>query len=201
MFNETPFFFFLFFFSLVFSIFVVFSKNPVYSVLSLVLVFINVTGLLILLGVDFLSMLFLVVYVGAVAVLFLFVVMMLNIKILSFYSFFFRYFPLTVLFLLYFFFPMLSNLIYLDLHNLLYNLYFNPINCWSCYTFQVENIFVLGSVLYTFYFCHFLFCGVILFIAMLGAISLTLHKRTDVKKQQIFKQLQKNFYSNIIWRK
>ena len=79
MFAENIFFFFFSFLSIIFSFFVIISKNPVHSILSLILVFFNAAGLLIVLGAEFLAMLFIIVYVGAVAVLFLFVIMMSHI--------------------------------------------------------------------------------------------------------------------------
>lgn len=199
MFNEFLFFSFFSILMVIFSISVIVSKNPVYSILSLVLLFFNAGGLLILLGLEFLGMLFLIVYIGAIAVLFLFVVMMLNIKVSNTKYLTFYYFPLMFLciFIIYFFVE--SNINFLNFNTLFYNFYFNPITFWYFDVKELHNIFVLGYVLYTFYFYLFLLCGIILLISMLGAISLTLHKRSDIKRQQIFKQLDANFDKTIRW--
>ena len=147
--------------SIIFSIFVVISNNPIHSILSLVLVFFNTVGLLILLGAEFLSMLFLIVYVGAVAVLFLFVIMMLNIKVSTMKSLMYRYIPISLL-LSFIFFNELSTVLNSDLISLnwgfltsSYLIYINfsicQINIWVNSVFSLNNIFVLGNFLYTYY--------------------------------------------------
>jgi NADH-quinone oxidoreductase subunit J len=200
MFND--FFFFVFFslFIFVFSIFVILSKNPIYSILSLVLLFFNSAGLLILLGVEFLGMLFLIIYIGAIAVLFLFVVMMLNIKTVQADLLFFRYFPLILFIFFLFLISVNMNLNVLNLQMLFYNFYFNPFVFWYDNVKMLDNVFVIGYILYTYFFYLFLVSGLILLISMLGAISLTLHKRNDVKKQQIFKQIENNFEISLTWK-
>jgi len=196
--------------SIIFSIFVVISNNPIHSILSLVLVFFNTVGLLILLGAEFLSMLFLIVYVGAVAVLFLFVIMMLNIKVSTMKSSMYRYIPISLL-LSFIFFNELSTVLNSDLISLnwgfltsSYLAYINfsicQINIWVNSVFSLNNIFVLGNVLYTYYSFLFIVSGIILLCSMLGAISLTLHRRNDVRRQYIYKQVQRNFSSAIFWR-
>ena len=199
MFNEFLFFIFFSILMIVFSIFVIISKNPVYSILALVLLFFNAGGFLILMGLEFLGMLFLIVYIGAIAVLFLFVVMMLNIKVLNTKFLTFYYFPVIVFTVVTIFFLVQSNMNFLDLNTLVYNFYFNPITFWYFDVRTFDNVFNLGYVLYTFYFYLFLLCGIILLISMLGAISLTLHKRSDVKRQQIFKQVDTNFNTSVKW--
>lgn len=201
MFNEFLFYIYFAIFILFFSVLVIISKNPVHSILALVLLFFNAAGLLILLGVEFLGMLFLIVYIGAIAVLFLFVVMMLNIKTTTINFLMFDYFLLLLFNLIFFVFCTLNiNVNFLNLDGLFYNFYFNPIVLWHLNVKLFDNIFVLGYVLYTFYFYLFLLCGIILLISMLGAISLTLHRRNDVKKQQIFKQVDSNFNISVTWR-
>jgi NADH-quinone oxidoreductase subunit J len=197
--------FFLFFssFSVVFSCVVVLSKNPVHSILSLILVFFNASSLLILLGSEFLAMLFIIVYVGAVAVLFLFIIMMLNIKISALTISIYRYLPVFFVlgsvfvfeFLMLFYFDLVS----LNISNL-YLFQINFINDWSSSLEPSNNISVLGQLLYTHYSYLFLLSGVILLVSMVGAISLTLHKRNDTKRQLIYKQIRRDFSSSIKWK-
>lgn len=207
---ELSLFYFFSFLSIVFSIFVVISNNPIHSILSLVLVFFNTVGLLILLGAEFLSMLFLIVYVGAVAVLFLFVIMMLNIKVSAIKSTMFRYIPIGVL-LSFIFFNELSTVLNSDLTSLNWDflnssfpVYINfsicQIDIWVNCVFSLNNIFILGNILYTYYSFLFIVSGIILLVSMLGAISLTLHRRNDVRRQYIYKQVQRNFSLAILWK-
>jgi len=187
----------------VFSCVVVLSKNPVHSILSLILVFFNASSLLILLGSEFLAMLFIIVYVGAVAVLFLFIIMMLNIKISALTTSIYRYLPVFFVLGSVFVFEFLM-LFYFDLVSLsISNLYLcqiNFINDWSSSLEPSNNINVLGQLLYTHYSYLFLLSGVILLVSMLGAISLTLHKRNDTKRQLIYKQIRRDFSSSIKWK-
>lgn len=191
--------------SIVFSLFVVISKNPIHSILSLILVFFNAASLLIFLGAEFLAMLFIIVYVGAVAVLFLFVIMMLNIKISSFSVSMYRYLPMFILFGLIFFSELFLilfiDLVSIDSYNLtLLNyevLSFNFLRLWELQLNSYNNIVVLGSLLYTYYFYLFVVSGIILLVSMIGAISLTLHRRNDIKKQYIYKQIKTSFPARI----
>ena len=98
MFIENLFFYLFATLAIIFAFFVIISKNPIHSILSLILVFFNAASLLILLGAEFLAMLFVIVYVGAVAVLFLFVIMMLNIKAANLSISMYRYLPISLLF-------------------------------------------------------------------------------------------------------
>ena len=189
--------------SIIFSFFVIISKNPVHSILSLILVFFNAASLLVILGAEFLAMLFIIVYVGAVAVLFLFVIMMLNVKVTNLTSSIYRYLPISLIFGLIFFFEFLM-LLYTDLVSIntngLYLLENNFINLWFLSLIPASNISVLGELLYTYYSYLFILSGVILLVSMLGAISLTLHRRNDVKKQLIYKQIKRDFSSSITWK-
>jgi len=179
------------------------SKNPIHSVLFLVFVFFNTAGLLILLGVEFLAMLFLIVYVGAVAVLFLFVMMMLNIKISESSSSIYRYLPiglfLSVLFLFEIYLIIEGDLNSVDgfefnksEYSILQNEFLVNIS-WIDSVISPTNVDVIGSVLFTYYSYFFIMASVILLVAMIGAIALTLHIRSDVRRQDIFKQLQRDF--------
>jgi NADH-quinone oxidoreductase subunit J len=203
MFVENIFFFFFSSLSIIFSFFVIISKNPVHSILSLILVFFNAASLLIILGAEFLAMLFIIVYVGAVAVLFLFVIMMLNVKVTKLTSSIYRYLPISFIFGSIFLFEFFM-LFYLDLvsvnTNYLYLFENNFVNEWSTSVVPVSNIVALGQLLYTYFSYLFILSGIILLVSMLGAISLTLHRRNDVKKQFIYKQIERDFSSSIIWK-
>ena len=210
MFIENLLFFTFSALSIIFSFFVIMSKNPVHSILSLILVFFNSAGLLILLGAEFLAMLFIIVYVGAVAVLFLFVIMMLNIKINTVNTSMYSYLPILLLFGLTFFLEVYL-IFYLDLVSLnLYslpdlfsanNLFLNFLDVWQSKVYFLNNVAVLGNLLYTTYSYLFIVSGVILLVSMIGAISLTLHRRNDIKRQQIHKQIERHFNSAILWKR
>jgi NADH-quinone oxidoreductase subunit J len=179
------------------------SKNPIHSVLFLVFVFFNTAGLLILLGVEFLAMLFLIVYVGAVAVLFLFVMMMLNVKISESTNAIYRYLPiglfLSIIFLFEIFLIIGGDLNSIDSVNFTQNEYnilqneFLVNTSWVDNVISSTNVDVIGSVLFTYYSYFFIMASVILLVAMIGAIALTLHRRSDVRRQDIYKQLQRDF--------
>lgn len=163
------------------SIGVISSKNPVYSVLYLILAFINSAILFLFLNAEFLAMLLVVVYVGAVAVLFLFVVMMLNVTQEEKKSKLLIFKPLTII---------LGTIILVEF------LYFLIVDNSTLRSLSesknlnLENNTVsLGNIIYTNYALLFQMCGVILFVAMIGAIVLTLRKRTGVKKQIINDQI------------
>ena len=166
-------------------------KNPINSLLFLILVFVNVVILLLFLKTDFLAMLFLMVYVGAVAVLFLFVLMMLNIRYPESGKELIHYFPMGVIFgvlFLYLTFSIFSNNSYLT------PFAFNSINDvpytnWINHVDNITNIEVIGQLMYTYYFTFFIMCGIGLLVAMLGAIILTIEpKDLSVKRQQIYQQ-------------
>lgn len=176
-------------FLLVFSaILVISAQNPVHSVFFLVLVFFTSAFLLFLLEVEFVSLLFVLVYVGAIAVLFLFVVMMLDIKITKYEKDLLFYIPiggfLGVIFFLEVFLSLQENLvpflpssgreIYTD---------------WLSVIDSMTNINVLGQILYTYYFFYFLIAGIILLLAMVGAIVLTLNFTQKAKHQFVFRQI------------
>lgn len=187
---------------------VITCQNPIHSVLFLVLVFFNVASLLIFLGVDFLALLFLIVYVGAVAILFLFIIMMLSVKIPEFKTIIYQYIPIGTLLGVCFLYEILTVLDYelaaltfspysfIDFHIF----YFNPIILWNNNVSNSSNIKVIASVLYTYYSLLFILAGVILLISMIGAITLTLHRRSDVKRQEIYKQVHQEFETALSWK-
>lgn len=246
--------------ALVSGMLVIRSKNPVHSVLFLILVFCNVAGLLILLNLDFFAMIFLVVYVGAIAVLFLFVVMMLHIKIAEIHENVLRYLPVGGFIGFIFLFEVLlviendlipfggldwwmsmnqvhgpdfasvaewlgyklkgihvvfdPNLSYReysqDLQKLthvpeawahassaLSEFYFYPYTEWMRQVETQTNLEALGQVLYTYYFYFFLLASLILLIAMMGAITLTLHPRGAVRRQEVYEQNLREYTQTI----
>ena len=168
------------------SLLVILSKNPIHSVLFLILVFFNTSILFLFSNAEFLAMILLIVNIGAVAVLFLFVVMMLDINIAKQRQTFLNYLP-TGLFIG---FIILIELIYVVSQS---NLNFVKTN--SSYiniSNQIlENTKIIGNILYTDYFLLFQLSGIILLVAMIGAIYLTLRKRKGIKKQNIYKQILK----------
>jgi len=194
--------------AIVSGIMVISSRNPMHSVLFLVLVFCNAAGLLILLEVEFLAMLFLVVYVGAIAVLFLFVVMMLNIRVTELNESVLRYIPIGGLILLIFLFEILSvingdlvpffssKLFLFESDNVILNQDLNTV-FWTNQIDPTSNIEALGIVLYTYYVYAFIVASLILLVAMIGAILLTMRKRTNVRKQEIFDQVYGNINSKV----
>ena len=182
------------------------ARNPVHSVLFLILVFFNAAGLLVLVGLDFFALLFLVVYVGAIAVLFLFVVMMLNIRISEISEKRLRYLPvggvLAVLFLFEICILIDNDLIPLLSYNienteLLAN--YNQLSFidWRMFLTTSHTIDALGSLLYTYYFYFFLVASLILLVAMIGAIVLTMQKGIRIKRQQVFLQNTRDFAKTI----
>ncbi len=169
------------------------SKNPVHSVLFLILVFCNVSGLMLLLDLDFFAMLFLVVYVGAIAVLFLFVVMMLDIRLAEIQENVLRYLPIGGFVGLIFFLEMFVVLD-TDFIPLLSNTQ-THFYSWSAQHFS--TIESLGLVLYTTYVYYFIVASLILLVAMIGAIVLTMNKGILVKKQNVYEQNVRDSLSTI----
>lgn len=156
---------------------VVSSRNPVHSVLFLILAFFNAAGLFILLNAEFLAMLLVVVYVGAVAVLFLFVVMMLDINYSELREGFQKYRSLGLL---------IGAVLLVELFATFFEYSGNVKSLPS--PGAVHNTKALGQVIYTDYISLFQLAGLILLVAMIGAIALTLRKRSGVRKQVIADQ-------------
>ena len=161
------------------------ARNPVHSVLWLILAFFNAAGLMLLLGAEFIAMLLVIVYVGAVAVLFLFVVMMLDVDFASLRAGFARYLPFGTLLAL----ILLAEIIF-------------AIAAWSAGGIEmavraapvdpnVPNIQALGTVLYTRYLFIFEAAGLVLLVAMVGAIVLTHRTRGGTRPQNISRQTQR----------
>ena len=159
---------------------VISSRNPVHSVLFLILAFFNAAGLFVLLGAEFLAMLLVVGYVGAVAVLFLFVVMMLDINFVELREGFQRYMPLGL------------GVGGVLLAEILF-VFFNSADMPETVVMvnEVSNTRALGRILYTDYVYLFQLAGLILLVAMIGAIALTLRKRENVRRQSIASQTER----------
>ena len=175
------------------AIMVISARNPVHSVLFLILVFCNSAGLLILLEAEFLALIFIVVYVGAIAVLFLFVVMMLNVKITEIQDEVLQYLPIGgligIVFLLEIFLIIEGDFVSLIIPNQDNTVYID----WFAQIDSISNIQTLGNVLYTDYVLFFLLAGVILLIAMVGAIVLTMSTRSSLRRQFIYQQVSRDF--------
>ena len=184
--------FFFYTFSLiaiVSAIMVTASKNTVHSVFFLILDFISISCLFIMIGAEFLGMIMLIVYVGAVAVLFLFVVMMLNVAqqknqwFSSTQSS--KHIPIGLI---------ISVVIFFELIIVIGGWRFKP-NLLNSSTLKIDttisNTHAIGNILYTDYIHLFQLSGMILLVAMIGAIMLTFRKRSGVKKQSYFKQISR----------
>jgi NADH-quinone oxidoreductase subunit J len=163
----------------------VISRNPVHSVLWLILAFLSSAGLFVLLGAEFVAMLLIIVYVGAVAVLFLFVVMMLDVDFAELKAEMARYMPLALL---------IGVVILMQLAM--------AFGTWgyadavtanvAAPSGDVQNTAALGLLIYDKYIMLFQLAGLILLVAMIGAIVLTLRHRVDIKRQNVMAQMHRD---------
>ena len=183
---------FFYFFSIIaiFSaIMVVTSKNTVYSVFYLILDFISISCLFIMIGAEFLGMIMLIVYVGAVAVLFLFVVMMLNVSGTKD-----KQFKRKISYSHISFGSLISLIIFLELIIVVGGWKYKP-NIVEISSIRIDkdftNTHAIGNVIYTDYIHLFQLAGLILLVSMIGAIVLTYRKREGIKKQSYFKQISR----------
>lgn len=163
------------------------SRNPVHSVLFLILAFFNSAGLFVLMGAEYLAMTLVIVYVGAVAVLFLFVVMMLDINFVQLRQGFLQYLPIGGL---------IGLVLTVELLMVVSGWVISPADPKNASVNTevidgVSNTLALGRLIYTKYVYLFQASGLILLIAMLGAIVLTLRQREGVKRQRIMAQLDR----------
>lgn len=161
------------------------SRNPVHSVLWLILAFISSAGLFVLLGAEFVAMLLMIVYVGAVAVLFLFVVMMLDIDFAELKAEMARYMPLALL---------IGVVILMQLGMALgaWDYSEGVAERLAAPAGEVQNTAALGQLIYDKYIMLFQLAGLILLVAMIGAIVLTLRHRKDIKRQDILAQMYRD---------
>jgi NADH-quinone oxidoreductase subunit J len=167
------------------GVLVVSSRNPVHSVLFLIVAFFNAAGLFVLIGAEFLAMILVIVYVGAVAVLFLFVVMMLDIDFADLRSGFVRYLPIGALVG----FILLAELVLVIGSWVVVPSMPRLLAASTASGVTLTNTRALGDILYTRYLFAFQAAGLILLVAMIGAIVLTLRRRADVRRQSISAQL------------
>jgi NADH-quinone oxidoreductase subunit J len=177
------------------GLFVFISENPVHSVLFLILTFCNASAVLVLFNAEFLALVFIIIYVGAIAVLFLFVVMMLNVKVFSTVNFNYIPFVIAVTFII-----LIQSFLIIE-------------KCLSCLglaafsgnpcEFDIDgmdnltNIEIIGQDLYNYFLPCFLVCGLVLLVAMIGAIVLTLNFSSSRKNELTYRQLSRstNFLS------
>ncbi len=163
------------------------SRNPVHSVLWLILAFFNAAGLMVLVGAEFIAMLLVIVYVGAVAVLFLFVVMMLDIDFAELRAGFIRNFPLGMLIGLVLLVELLVGVGAYQVGALK----LGAPDGSAAPALGASNIEAIGALLYGRYLFLFEAAGIILLVAMIGAIVLTHRQRTDVRGQDVSRQNQR----------
>lgn len=163
----------------------VISRNPVHSVLWLILAFLSSAGLFVLLGAEFVAMLLIIVYVGAVAVLFLFVVMMLDVDFAELKAEMSKYMPLALL---------IGVVILMQL-----GMAFGAWDYAEAVAANIDapkgdaqNTAALGMLIYDKYIMLFQLAGLILLVAMIGAIVLTLRHRTDIKRQNVMQQMHRD---------
>jgi len=167
------------------GVMVISARNPVHSVLFLILAFFSAAALFVLMGAEFLAMILVVVYVGAVAVLFMFVVMMLDINFVELRQGFLQYFPVGAL---------IGLILFLELVLLFATWIVAPDAASNIAdkippAAEIPNANALGNVLYTKYIYLFQAAGMILLVAMIGAIVLTLRSRPEVRRQKISDQV------------
>ena len=167
------------------AVMVISSRNPVHSVLFLILAFVNAAGLFVLLGAEFLAMILIVVYVGAVAVLFLFVVMMLDVDFAELRQGFLNYLPIGALVGV----VMLAELLVVLGAWVIAPEVAKAITAPIPPISAASNTQALGLVLYTRYVYFFQTAGLILLVAMVGAIVLTLQHKPNVRRQNIAVQV------------
>jgi NADH-quinone oxidoreductase subunit J len=167
---------------------VISAKNPVHSILFLILVFLNTAMLLISLGIDFLGIFIIIVYVGAIAILFLFVIMMLNIKLTELNEGIYKYLPIGFFFGL--LFLILFSFFILDTKFLSEVSDSNLVNWINIFSIKGNNLVQLGVILYTTYLPQLMLAAIILLLAMLGVIVLTFTKITAKQNhyQEVYQQ-------------
>lgn len=174
---------------------VVAARNPVHSVLFLILAFVNAAGLFLLLGAEFLAMIMVLVYVGAVAVLFLFVIMMLDVDFTALRRGFLDYLPIGLLIGAIFLIELLMVVGAWIIEPTILQTVSAPIPA------GVSNTEAIGLVLYTRYIHYFQLASLVLLVAMIGAIVLTLRHKESVKRQNISLQNARNKASGMHVRK
>lgn len=181
------------------AVMVVFSKNPIHSVLYLILIFINTICFFFLLGVEYLSFVFLIIYVGAIAVLFLFVVMMLNIKIIEYNENFLKYLPIggLLLCLLFFEFCYIFNMDFLENMRITFEFKDTVSVFWFDFIDESDTLLLFAVILYTYYSHLLILAGLLLLLAMIGSIMLTLTNISRAYKDDVYKKVSADIYKSI----
>ena len=195
-------------FAILSSLFVITTRNPVFSVLFLISAFANVSCILFLFQFEFLPVAFLVVYVGAIAVLFLFVLMMLNIKLAELQNSFSNFLPISI----FFFFVFLIEILFIFRSEFTFLSNFNEestlflcdfLNNYEKFNFinlsgLNTNLKAISVALFTDYLYPFLIASYVLLLAMVAAITLTLYKTFVSKTQNIYKQIMTDYDKVIV---
>ena len=167
------------------GLFTVVSRNPVHSVLWLITAFVGATGLFVLLGAEFIAMLLMIVYVGAVAVLFLFVVMMLDVDFAELKAGMAQYLPIGLL---------IGVVLLVEL-GMVFGTWITSDGITPLaqpVLSEIPNTEQLGMVIYTDYLLLFQLAGLVLLVAMIGAIVLTIRHRKDIKRQNVISQMHRD---------
>jgi len=191
------------------SLFVIFTKNPIFSILFLIFSFTNVSCLLFLFNFEFLPITFLIIYVGAIAVLFLFVLMMLNIKLSELQNSYSNFIPFALLFGFIFIVELLflfrSEFVFLNIFNESSILFLSEFLSTSSNNIDFNNLLGLysnlkkvASAFFSGYLFSFLISGYVLLLAMVAAIILTLQKSFVSKSQNIYAQVMADYKNTII---
>jgi len=198
MFFSIEFFLFTLFsgIAIISALIVIASVNPVHSVIFLILTFFNASGILLLLEAEFLAIRFIIVYVGAIAVLFLFVVIILNIKISELTNSLYQYLPIGGLIGFVFLIEMFL-IIDSDLIPVLSNITTTCLVNWSILFDHRTNTQRIGQLIYTYYFYAFILAGAVLLIALIGAIVRTLQSNNKIYRQYIYQQISRDFENAI----
>lgn len=169
------------------------SLNPIHSILFFILAVCNLSAILLLLKIGFLAFMFFIIYIGAISVLFLFIIMLLNIRILDLKENILNYLPinLTVAFLIAINFMLIF---YQELTPIEIN---NTMKAWSDHLNEITDVETVGLLIYTYYYYFFFVIGLVLLIAMVSSIMLTLSHKKLVRRQNLFIQINKSFEKTI----
>ena len=186
--------------------FAVTIPNAIHGILYLILVFLNIACILLLLKMDFFALCLITVYIGAVAILFIFVIMMINLKIkeISIKNFFFNNFfwKISYIFLITIFFNFIFLNAFSYLNHNFFNIKYDILQTfwnfsWTSIIFNNSNIEILGNLLYSEYYIHFILASILLFIAMLASIILTMQKAKIINRQYYAIQIAKQIHTTI----
>lgn len=184
---------------LVNSSFVILAKNPIHSLLFLVITFFFCSLFLICINCEFLAMLFLIVYIGALIVLFLFIIMMLNIKLIELEGKIINYLPIALYIIIAFVFELIFilnkklDLLTFSFYDKDLNLFNLNLNNFFFINDNYLNITAVSDLLFTKYASMFIIAGMILLVAMIGSIILTLNNKTHGVEQNIYKQINQKY--------